>query len=65
MFLMQPSFDTHFEKINPAKVAMYSLYKTRPQARMVAIVPDTFSEDNATSLQSIGLDTVVIKVSRF
>lgn len=44
---------------------MYSLYKTHPQARMVAIIPDTFSDDNATSIQSIGLDTAVIKVSRF
>ncbi|CDH55749.1 alpha--n-acetylglucosaminyltransferase extl3isoform 1 [Lichtheimia corymbifera JMRC:FSU:9682] len=48
-------------EIDPAKVALYSLYKTHPQARIVAIIPDTFSEDNATSIQSIGLNTAVIK----
>lgn len=42
---------------------MYSLYRTEPKARMIAIIPDTFSADNADLIQSIGLDTLVVKVS--
>lgn len=42
---------------------MYSLYRTEPKARMIAIIPATLSADHAESIQSMGFDTLIVKVS--